>query len=94
LDAVVAAALRTLLPPVPFVVAWRAGEQVEAEQRLRAHAAALAATEKELEEQQRRGGKLDNYAAKVDAASMEQRVRGNRFYAQRDASDAATFMRK
>ena len=63
------------------------------EDRMRKHREALEAQAKEMEDAVKRGGKLDNIAAKVDAATMEQRVRGNRFYAQRDA-DAGNFMRK
>ncbi len=60
---------------------------------MRAHREALDAAAKEMEEAVKRGGALDNVAARVDAATMEQRVRGNRFYSQRDA-DPSNFMRK
>lgn len=71
-----------------------AAREIESEQRMRAHQAAIAEAEREAEEALLRGGKLDNVAAKVDAATMEQRVRGNRFYAQRDASDPSSFMKR
>jgi hypothetical protein len=84
----------TLTCTLSSLTVSRAGRlQREVEEQQRRHKLALEAQLKEEEENLKNRGTLDNAAAKVDAATMEERVRGNRFYSQRNA-DASNFMKR